>query len=99
MQNINESNFNQLTSQGVVLVDFSANWCPPCKALTPILETIKNAKVFKVDIDESQQLAVDHRVSAIPVMMFMKDGVEKHRIVGLASAKVIQDKVNELNGV
>lgn len=98
MINVNESNFNEETSTGVVVVDFYADWCGPCKLLGPVLEKITDAKVVKVNIDDNQNLAAEHKVSAIPKLLFMKDGKVLDQMMGLSTQKAIQDKVNALKG-
>uniref|UniRef100_A0A8D9B5P9 Thioredoxin, mitochondrial n=1 Tax=Cacopsylla melanoneura TaxID=428564 RepID=A0A8D9B5P9_9HEMI len=71
-----------------VIVDFFATWCNPCKTLTPRLESVideMKGKVVlaKVDIDELTDLAMDYEVSAVPVLIAMKNGKETDRLVGL----------------
>ncbi|KAM7359003.1 thioredoxin, mitochondrial [Cochliomyia hominivorax] len=75
-------------SDKVVIVDFFATWCNPCKMLTPRLESIIGekagaVKLAKVDIDEHSELALDYDVAAVPVLMAMKDGKVVNRMVGL----------------
>ncbi|XP_023294118.2 thioredoxin, mitochondrial [Lucilia cuprina] len=75
-------------SDKVVIVDFFATWCNPCKMLTPRLESIVGekagaVKLAKVDIDEHSELALDYDVAAVPVLMAMKDGKVVNRMVGL----------------
>lgn len=94
---LNESNFDQETSKGLVLVDFYADWCGPCKALAPVLDELQNVKVGKVNIDVDANLANKYNVYCIPKLIFFKDGVEVGEISGLQSKEVIQDKVDELN--
>lgn len=97
MLQVNESNFVSETKDGVVVVDFSATWCGPCRALTPILEKVQNAKVVKVDIDQDYKLAEQHKVSAVPKLVFFKNGVEMFDMLGVKSLSEIQAKVDELN--
>lgn len=73
--------------QGVVLVDFWANWCGPCKMLAPTIEELSEeltgkALVGKVDIDELGDLASRFHVMSIPTVIIFKDGVEADRLVG-----------------
>ncbi|XP_075164737.1 thioredoxin C-1 [Haematobia irritans] len=75
-------------SDKVVIVDFFATWCNPCKMLTPRLESIVGekagaVKLAKVDIDEHSELALDYDVAAVPVLMAMKGGKVVNRMVGL----------------
>ena len=99
MQQITEANFESETKTGVVIVDFSATWCVPCRYLTPILEQVQGAKIVKVDIDQDQALAQRFRVSAVPKLMFFKDGVEVFEMLGLQNKETIQARVDRLNHV
>lgn len=91
-----EENFTQETATGVVLVDFYADWCGPCRMLTATLQKITGAKIVKVNTDVCPNLATEHNVTAIPKLLFMKDGKVIDQITGLASQEVIQNKVNAL---
>lgn len=75
----NDANFNDLIpEQGLVLVDFHAAWCGPCKAMGPALEAFAaenaNVKVVKVDIDEAPDAALGFRVRSVPTLVLLKDG-------------------------
>ena len=85
---LNDDNFNDVTSSGVVLVDFWAPWCGPCKMLTPILEKVKedvgdSAVISKVNVDENPQLASKFGVRSIPTILIFKNGEIKETLVGL----------------
>lgn len=77
-----------------VLVDFWAPWCSPCRALGPILDAVSqeiqaSAKIVKVNVDESQQLAVRFGVQAIPMLIIFKNGTPVDRIVGMVPREEI----------
>lgn len=85
-----------------VLVDFQAGWCGPCQAQAPILETIarsvgKDAKVVKVDIDQSPELARLFGVSSIPTLLLFNRGKITHRFTGVtAGSKIAAALINQL---
>lgn len=97
MLQVTEANFESEIKTGLVIVDFSATWCGPCRFLTPILEKVQGAKIVKVDIDQDQALALKYRVSAVPKLIFFKDGVEVFEMLGLQSKEAIQERVDRLN--
>ena len=77
-----------LDAKGVTLVDFWADWCAPCHALTPILHQVEEelgdrVKVIKVNVDENQQLAMQHGISSIPTVKLFKDGKEAETLIGV----------------
>lgn len=88
-----------LDNKGVVLVDFFATWCGPCKMLTPILENLApefegKIPIYKVDIDAQQQLAAKYRVMSVPTMKVFKDGEVVETIVGLQPESVLKAKLD-----
>ncbi len=86
-----KSSFKELiNSELPILVDFTASWCGPCKAMAPILVNVKkkvgeSAKIVKVDIDQNQQFANNMGVSGVPTFVIFKEGEEKWRHVGMMS--------------
>jgi thioredoxin 1 len=83
-----------LDSKVPVLVDFYADWCGPCRALSPVLEQLAdetpNAKIVKVNVDENPQLAGRYRVSSIPNLLVFRDGKVTDQQVGLASKQQLK---------
>ena len=77
-----------------VLVDFNAEWCPPCQALHPILEELAEEggdfKIVAVDIDDQDELAEEYEVSSIPCLIVFNGGEETERKVGLQPKKRLQ---------
>ena len=99
---LNDENFDVVVGDGSVpvLVDFSAGWCGPCKALSPIVEKLADevvgkAKVCKVDIDEAPQAAKKHGIRSVPTVIVFKDGKAFNTSVGLKS----KEKLVEMLGL
>ncbi len=86
----NEDNFKEIISEGLVLLDFYADWCAPCKMIGPVLEQVAEQepgiKVVKVNVDENRNLAVDYEVRGIPALFVVKDGVKVADRAGFATA-------------
>ena len=94
---VNIVNFEQevLQSEKTVLVDFYANWCGPCKMLSPIVdevaEEVKNVKVCKVNIDEARDLAIKYDIMSIPTLLVFKNGIVVNNSLGLIKKEQIFD--------
>lgn len=87
MKIVKSKEFNDEIAQGVVLVDFFANWCQPCKALNTVLEELEKEmgdkiKIIKVDIDKTMDLAQKNRVITLPTMIIFKDGEAVETMIG-----------------
>ncbi|MCE5219747.1 MAG: thioredoxin [Clostridium sp.] len=96
--NSNEFVKNVENTKGVVVVDFFATWCGPCKMLAPVFEGVSNkmgdkATFFKVDIDENNNIAQKYRISAVPTMIIFKDGVPVENLAGFMPEQNITNKV------
>lgn len=86
--------FDDSFKNGVSLIDFSANWCAPCKAQEPIIKNLvhkfKNrASIIEVDIDNNRDLATKFMVQSIPTLIIFKDGKEIKRFIGLQTENTI----------
>lgn len=94
-------NFDELTAQGVVLIDFWAEWCGPCKLIAPTIDILAKeyegkAVIAKVDVDSEPELAKKHGIRAIPNLKFLKDGEVVDEIVGVADQKEIEKRLKKL---
>ena len=89
MRIINENEFEATIANGVVLVDFFATWCGPCKMLTPVLEELSEElagkiEIVKVDVDQSNNLAMRFGIMSVPTMMIFKNGEAVGTLQGYA---------------
>jgi len=98
-----DANFDEevMSSDKPVLVDFWAEWCGPCKALTPVVDELARdysgkAKIGKVNTDENRQISVRFSVSAIPTVMLFQNGEIVEKFVGLRSKKDFQAAIDRL---
>lgn len=100
MEIINENNFKEKIKSGIVLVDFFANWCGPCRMMTPILEDIQQEfgdkiSVYKVDVDEDESLAHEFNVMSIPTIVIFVNGEQKEKKIGLMQYDELVDVLNK----
>lgn len=103
MESINEADFGEkvLNASQPALVDFWAEWCGPCKMLAPVLEELSNdnqgkINIFKVNVDQNQQLAVQFNIRSIPTLLFFKDGQVQEQVVGLKNKSDLQASIDRL---
>lgn len=98
----NNENFQKdvVDHQGVVLVDFYADWCGPCKATEPIIEelseSMKNVKFVKIDVDANQEIAGKYSIFSIPTFLIFKNGEVKNQIVGAHSKDSFIEEINKV---
>jgi thioredoxin 1 len=100
---LNESNFEDTTKEGVALVDFWAPWCGPCKMLTPVIEELASdyegkATIAKVNTDEAGELAAQFGIRSIPTILFFKDGKLVDQMIGVSPKAQYSAKLDTLIG-
>jgi len=91
---LTDQNFQQQTKNKVVLIDFWASWCAPCRMMAPVLNDVAtelkgNSHVGKVDIQQYQSLANQFKVRSIPTLILLKNGIEINRFVGIKSKEFL----------
>ena len=100
IKHLTDENFNKETSiDDLVVVDFFATWCGPCKILGPILERVSeelpDTKIVKVDVDECENTAKQFGIMSIPTLVFLKNGEEIARNVGLVNQETLIELINQ----
>ena len=98
---LTEKNFDEVlvATEGLVMVDFWAEWCGPCQAIAPVLEELAEASegrvtLMKVNVDENHGLAARYGIQSIPTILFFKEGAVVNRVLGAAPKAVLQSVVN-----
>jgi thioredoxin 1 len=97
---LNHDNFESVTSKGIVVVDFWADWCGPCRILAPTIDDlareIDDVVFAKLNVDDYPEVASKHGVMSIPTLMYYADGELKDHSVGVVSKSVIEKKISLL---
>lgn len=101
IEHLTAQNFAHKTKSGVVLVDFWADWCMPCKMMAPILNEVAEsvgdeATVCKLNVDEQKEVAAKFGIRSIPTMILFKDGKEVERIIGVKQKDVILSSIRKV---
>ena len=100
VKHLNSENFDLETANGVVLIDFWAEWCGPCKMLGPVLEEVSkevgtDAVIAKINVDEAQEIAMKYAVRSIPAIFILKDGKTIQQFIGVQSKQVLVNAVKD----
>jgi len=100
LKGLNINSYNKLTVEGnrLVLIDFNADWCGPCKKLSPILEKVVNnnkdkVKLIKIDVDENPLIAQELKVQGLPTLKLYKNGEEVWQFLGLTDETTILEAI------
>ena len=98
--NVTSENYESeiLKSEKTVLIDFYADWCGPCKMMSPVIDKIaeenaENIKVGKVNVDENQELAIKYNVMSIPTILVFKNGIISKTFIGVTSKSEIEEAI------
>ena len=100
IKNITDAEFKFTVMEGLVLVDFWATWCGPCKTIVPVLEAVAEGykgqlTVVKMDVDENQVTPQAYRVSSIPMLLLFKNGNVVAQIVGVVSKAKLSAEIEK----
>lgn len=95
---LNDTNFKHQIKNKIILVDFWASWCAPCRLMAPVLNEVAdeltgNAHVGKVNIEQYQSLASSYKIRSIPTMVLYKNGKEVNRFVGVKSKEFLLKQI------
>ncbi|MCI2236596.1 MULTISPECIES: thioredoxin [Helicobacter] len=98
---LTEQNFDETIKDGVVMVDFWAPWCGPCRMIAPVIDKLAaeyqgKAKICKVNTDEQQELAAKFGIRSIPTIFFYKNGEKVDEMIGAATEAGFKDKLDSL---
>ncbi|MBM3197993.1 MAG: thioredoxin [Chlamydiae bacterium] len=99
IQHLSKDNFSSEIQKGVVLVDFYADWCGPCRMLAPVLTQVAEemqgkATIAKLDIEEAEQITQQLQITSVPTLILFKNGKEYKRISGLRDVDYLRDFLN-----
>ncbi|MBN2038663.1 MAG: thioredoxin [Spirochaetes bacterium] len=99
---LNSTNFHKEIKESnvPVLVDFYADWCGPCKMMSPIIEELATdykgkANVFKLNVDEAREIASEYKITSIPTVMIFKDGEKVEEFIGAMPKNRLEDHLNK----
>lgn len=98
---VTSSNFDEevINSDVPVLIDFYADWCEPCKMLSPIVEEVssqyEDVKFVKIDIDSNQDIANDYMITSIPTLVYIKNGEEQNRVLGAVDKDTVETLIEK----
>ena len=98
IEELTEDKFNEVIKTGKVIIDCYANWCGPCKALSPIVDEVAektpNMKYYKLDMDNADNIAEEYEIMSIPTILVFEDGKLIDKSVGMISKEQLLDLIH-----
>lgn len=99
IKHLEQGNFEEAIKEGIVLVDFYADWCGPCKMLGPVLEQLAakrtDVTILKVDVEAREDIAMQFKIMSIPTMHLYKNGAFVSQRVGFASSDMLEAFIDQ----
>ncbi len=100
VKNLSSKNFDEFISKGKGVIDFHADWCGPCRVISPIVDgaarEMKEMKFGRIDVDDETELAQRFQVMSIPTLIFFKDGEQVDRTIGVISKEELIKRIKTI---
>lgn len=99
MEIITSEKFNEIRNEGKLVVDFFADWCGPCKMLSPVLEEVskdyKDITFVKVNVDDNEELAGEFGIMSIPCVFMLENGEVKNKFLGYIGKEAVETEIDK----